>query len=588
MIEDDKYMDDQFKKASEDLKFPYQSSFWNVVEAQLADDSLDYAFKSASEKVMFVPQMDFTESLDDAFLDESFKSAADTPIDYKTSYWEQFQANLPLIQQDEAFLHASNSTTTPYQPHYWSDADVALQNEGLHYEYKAAYWNEAKVLLDKSDRGIFFLKWSAVAAILLLLSFGGIYNATNNEQILSEGNSIPSNKSNLSINTNQNESNLIFALQENFTAEILVSDLNSNNIISDGNSTAENNLSETNLTNRYTNQNSNINNTTSQLIMPTNTIDVGAVNDVPVLSMNDEPMLSSQFDSGINDTEILNADELIIKNDVVSFSEGNPIINSQSETNILTNQTENNNVDLGLFNKLNVGDVSKIENETNPTYLRPQIKIEKFKLNPTHNLSFIGHIGLGNKYGTTELTPSWRTTFGFEYMRTSFGRMRNFEFGASLMINHVRQNDFGTERRVNVFQNDGGVEKFWYKLQIKDMMYANINAICNYRINQHHKIKLSVGVDYLVFVQSNMSYQTKADQGITTVNNNWGVKDGLNKLDLRVGVGYEWQMCNRIALQANASYGFFDRTDNAFLQKTISDHEMNVTLGIKYTLFRKI
>ena len=169
MIEDDKHMDDQFKRASEDLKFPYQSSFWSEVESQLADESLDSAFKSASEKVMFVPQMDLTESMDDAFMDESFRAAADAPVDYNTSYWDQFQANLPLIQQDEAFLHASNSTVTPYQPHYWSDADVALQNEGLHYEYKSAYWNEAKVLLDKSDRGIFFIKWSAVAAILLLL-----------------------------------------------------------------------------------------------------------------------------------------------------------------------------------------------------------------------------------------------------------------------------------------------------------------------------------------------------------------------------------------------------------------------------------
>jgi len=589
MIDEDKYMDDQFKKASEDLKFPYQGSFWDDVESKLADESLDSAFKSASEKAMFVPQMDLTESMDDAFLDESFKSAADVPVDYNASYWEQFQANLPLIQQDEAFLYASNSTVTPYQPHYWSDADVALQNEGLHYEYKSAYWNEAKVLLDKSDRGIFFLKWSAVAAILLLLSFGGIYQATNDEQILADGNSEPTNKLNLSSNTNQNEANLIFVNQENFAAAILASDLNSNTVISNANSTTENNSNHTNLTNRLTNQNSSINNPTNQFVEPSNRINLSAINTyAPALSMNDEPMLSSQFDRGINDSEILNANEIIIENDLVNFSEGVPNLNSQTETIDLNSQSENSQVDFGLFNKLSVDDISKIDNEKNPTYIRPLIKIEKFKLDPTHNLSFISQIGLGNKYGTTELTPSWRTSFGFEYMRTSFGRMRNFEFGASLMMNHVRQNDFGTERRVNVFQNDGGVEKFWYKLQIKDMLFANVNAICNYRINQNHKIKLSVGVDYLVFVQSNMSYQTKADQGITTVNNNWGVTDGLNKLDLKVGAGYEWQICNRIAVQANASYGFFDRTDNTFLQNTISEHEMNVTLGIKYTLFRKI
>ncbi len=103
-----------------------------------------------------------------------------------------------------------------------------------------------------------------------------------------------------------------------------------------------------------------------------------------------------------------------------------------------------------------------------------------------------------------------------------------------------------------------------------------------------HKLKLNLGVDYLVFVQSNMSYQVKPDEGITTVNNNWGVKDGLNKIDFRLGVGYEWQFSNRFAFQANASYGFLDRTDNTFMMNSISDHEMNVTIGLKYTFFRKI
>jgi hypothetical protein len=172
-------------------------------------------------------------------------------------------------------------------------------------------------------------------------------------------------------------------------------------------------------------------------------------------------------------------------------------------------------------------------------------------------------------------------------MHKGYGKMRNLEFGGAITINHARQNDFGTERRVNVFNKEGGVDKFWYKLQLKDMIYTSVSGVASYSLSRRQNLRLSLGVDYLLFVQSNMSYQVEADKGITTVNNNWGVKDGLNKFDLRMGVGYEYQFSQRFAGQVNGNFGFFDRTDDQFIEKSFFDQEMSITVGFKYTFLRK-
>ena len=181
-----------------------------------------------------------------------------------------------------------------------------------------------------------------------------------------------------------------------------------------------------------------------------------------------------------------------------------------------------------------------------------------------------------------------RNTFGFEYMNTSYRRHRNFEFGASFLVNHVRQNSLGTERRVNVFTKEGSVNTSWYKLQLIDMLYGNVNLLVNYKINERNKIKFSFGVERLFAVKSNMSYLIHGDESITTVNNNWGVKDGLSNYDLKISVGYERQLTNRFSLQVVGNYGLMDRSDDNFLLDTFKDHETNVTIGIKYTFLRNI
>jgi hypothetical protein len=571
MKAEDHNMDEQFRKAAEESQFFYRTEFWNDVESQLADDSMDNAFRNAAGNLVVVPAFAFDDDMADAYLDEAFGSAAAAyATEYTPNHWQEYLQNEATLEQDVAFLAAANSITADYHSAFWSDADIALQNEGLHYEYQSAYWNEARQLLDRADRRTFFMRWSAVAAILLLLSIGGIYQAdrltgTGQELVLTKEEPVSSRQGFRAANEKHTDLTI-----SDYSQSFVISDdgvtTNSSDQAIDGintdNRVSTNNVSmKTNFENGQNSINNDANNTNA---------------------LSDESTRSN--DVALNQTVIdLSADSGLPENNDVTNTE------SHSQSSDLTAKqntdpfSEEITSDFGFSFSRN-----HLETDLNSERLTaPTIEIKKLESTGSHKLSFIANAGVGNRYSKLDFTPSLRTSIGFEYMHKGYGKLRNLEFGGSVTLYHTRQNDFGTERHVNVFNTDGGVDKFWYKLQLKDMIYSSVSGIASYALSRKQNFRLSIGLDYLMFVQSNMSYQLEADKGITTVNNNWGVKDGLNKFDLRMGLGYEYQFTQRFAAQVNSNFGFFDRTDDQFIEKSFFDQEMSITVGFKYTFLRK-
>jgi hypothetical protein len=607
MSAEDLYMDDSFRKAAGEIKLSYNKSFWKDAEKHLDDSSLDAAFQNAASVSAFMPEMNIADTVSDAFMDEAFKSAAQTvQVDFTSAHWNQFSTDRSEIEQNVSFADAANSVIADYHAAFWMDADQALQNEGLHYEYRSSYWNDAKVLLDKSDRSVFFKRWSAVAALLLLFSVGGIYSTLNNEsdetsvnensnnaQIENTDIILPVENSNHTIgkedflvdsdqsqvqttaqlNENQNSSEIVSATQNNSEIESEVSGVDLNEINSDVVLSTE--LSAENSTE----------NTNSFEHLSEQVIENNSENNENLTVVHSDQNSEAE-NQNMSDTET----EANVEQSAINLNEEVVLISSENQESINSDNSINNEINVEMDEsliRLPGADIAS-NHSVLVAYNGPKIEITRFRLKPTHTLSFYGHAGVGNKYNASEFTPTFRTNFGLEYRRSGFGKMRNFEFGAIAGFNHVRQRDFGTERRVSVFTLDGGTDKLWYKLQLKDMIYANLSGLMSYNISSKHKLNFSAGLDYLVFVQSNMSYKTNSEEGIKTVNNNWGVKDGLNKLDLRIGIGYEFALTKNIALSANGSFGFFDRSENNFMDSNIFDQELSVTAGIKYTFLRKL
>lgn len=572
----DEYMDDAFKRAAGEQSFPYKAEFWKDAELQLNDAFLDAAFQQAAAgSTIAMPDFNLSEALDDAFMDDAFRAAAsDSPVLYPAGAWEQFVNDRTNIEQDAAFIEASNAVTADYHAAFWIDADQALQREGLHYEYKTTYWSEAKTLLDQADRGAFFKRWTIAASLLLLISLGGWY--LGSENTFTKSGKLEANYGVENKNTHD------------FTANNLdLDDANQNGTYNSSNQTNSVNSSDQDqdlnahdLNHQTTHENEGSSTSNNDDVANSDNGSRSDTNSSDGLPNGIESNNSPQGDSN-NPSTTDNQHGLSGVNQTMS------VIHSD-----YTSQPSNQLIDLAedetiiaIPNRA-VSSIGRIQSDR---YNGPRIEIKTLRIRPNHELSVVAQGGLGNKYGTTELTPTLRTSLGLQYTRVAHTRLGNFELGGGLSLNHIRQNDFGTERKVSVFNEAGGVDKFWFKLQLKDMIYANISGSAAYQLNKRNSLGVMFGVDYLVFVQSNMSYKATTSEGITTVNNNWGVKDGLNKIDLRMGMGYEFDLTRRFSLQVNTSIGFFDRSDNSFItdNKTF-DKEINGTVGLKYTFLQKL
>src|SRR5688572_22045239 len=105
MKADNQHMDDIFRKAAAEQQFPYRSDFWNEMQAQLNDDALDAAFLTAADTVVIMPEINLAEAMDDAFLDDAFKSAAEkNTVDFPANAWSEFLNDAAAIEQDSAFM----------------------------------------------------------------------------------------------------------------------------------------------------------------------------------------------------------------------------------------------------------------------------------------------------------------------------------------------------------------------------------------------------------------------------------------------------------------------------------------------------
>lgn len=545
MSEEFKNMDDSFRHMAEEMKVNYHASYWDTVKSQLDDDSLDSAFRAAATSGLIVPEFEpLSGNMDDIFMDEAFKSGAENAtVNYSPEFFEQFAEQTEQIEMSDAFVSAASQTEVNYNPDFWMDADEALQAEGLHYEYQTAYWKEARKLLDRADRTTFFLKWSAVAAILLLISFGSGYQIQQQNTEILSGPVSDSNESWLSPETEKNGQSDV--ITQRSLKQIVLNTLALYPISQSG---QESNLS---------------------LTVTENTI-----------QGNTPDELSVSSEESLQPLTVMN----LLTETVLVGEQRNPQPEDRAVVTTLTDEFGS------LTERMEKPLIAGIANnpETMFGLETSNISFDKFMLTPVHSLSLVGAAGIGNRYGYTEFTPGLRTSFGIEYLNTSYRRRKHIEFGASFLINHVQQTGFGTEKRVNVYTKEGDVSRSWLKLQLREMLYANFNVLINYRLNDKNKLRFGFGVERLISVKSNMSYQLSGAEEITTVNNNWGVKEGVNRNDLRVSLGYEYQVTNRIALQLTGNYGLFDRTDNEFLSDELKDHELMVSFGVKYTIMRKM
>jgi len=571
----DNYMDESFKKMSEDIRATYHASFWDDALAQLENDSLDDAFRNAAAQIPVFAELETViGGLDDAFMDDAFREGAQQlTTSYDSSLWEGLEQVRPDLEMDAAFSEAANEVVANYSPLFWGDANSALESEGLHFEYQAQYWNEARVLLDKADRSVFFTKWTAVALVLLLISFAGL-NTNFDLNLARESHSkVELNKTDLVL---ASDAELINEKHVELTNDPLQSNLE---------------------------QESALNTNQEQRQVQSNHLQKnGAVNflDQP---LSDQEIDPSTVDAGlivegdeVNPQTEIRPEELELPIDVSSLGlhELAAIEPHQTEERFGINNALNELTNASVLH-LPLGD-ARISLKTDaPVFsTNSSVDLTAQRLKPLHTIALVGNVGLGQNYGPNTYFFTKRYGGGFEYCFAGSGRNKNgnfnrFEFGAGIGVNYVQADGLGIENQVTLFKANGETEKYWRNLQIFDLYYGNLNVFTNYRVTARHKFRFGLGIDRLLAVQSNMAFRMDDDKGIQTINNNWGVQDGISRYDFKLSLGYDFVVNQNWTFQLNFNSGLINRTDNVFFNdQTKQNLERNLTVGLRYTIFNKL
>jgi len=541
-------MDERFKKIEEELSFQYDKSMWNDVNNLLDNQEMDEAFIQASNNAQasFIPNL---SNVDDIFLDDAFKSAAENvEAEYSQSYFQEFLDNEADLTMDESFHQASLLSSSPYHNSYWKDADIALQNEGLHYEYKKEYWKDAEKLLDNNDRKTFFYRWSVAATILLLLSFAGLKmsNFLTNDTIVAERlnqfnknsfvinpvKSIQSKSNITSQNSTNNELNADFSNHENQTNF---------------------NQQSSSLTADLTNSNSSNNN---KEVNPEILYDKSNVNNSDLTNKNDE--------NKTIDNDGLNDNNLVL---IEQFSDNKEKINIE---------------------KIKLNTAESIIRDENAV---PQIEIIDFssKLKPNHSFGIKASKGIGrnyNQYSYTNLTP--RNSFYFDYRFKPYNKLNRFEFGADLGLYHISLTDYALERSYSVHDKEGSVTHYWYKMVYQDLIFLSSNVQASINFNKNSKIKFGVGVDKYLTSRIDLQY-SESNSGILNLKeNNWGVNKGIQNFDFNVLLGYEHDLNRKISFLMDTRFGIFDKTNNGYFNSDESIREVSIQIGFRYNIFTKL
>jgi len=536
-------MDERFNSIETELDYSDSSDSWRYAEKMLDDAFLDSSFIEASQASSVAPIINF-ESIDDAFLDDAFTEASSTTkANYASHYFNDFKSNEETLFQNETFINAAKTANARYQSEYWNDANIALQNEGLHHEYKAKYWAEAEKLLAKDTRNQFFLFWSAIAGVLLVLSVIGLNLNIHNNSTLSELNTKDIEHSQIaekqtlknnikSVNNDLNTLNtLIFEKElahEQFDTERIVPNLNGSNSTNNNNSNTTNSKKSTPVKNQT-------------LLTHVPTEQNRKVSDNLALSDHDITKKES-INSKLPNTILLNT--LKIKPQSIQLI----AVTKQSESPLL-------------------------------------IKLTPLVVTSKHEISIKIEKGIGNVFTDKKTTFSSRHALYFDYRFKPVKKLNQVELGLETGAYHMNLDNLEYEQNYSVYKNHGGVDHMWAKMTYKDLVFISSSINLYYKLNAKHKIKIAVGVDKLMTSKIDMKYKSNLETIIHSNSGEWGINNGIITTDFTIGMGYEYEINSKFSFLFDSKFGTVDKTNNNYLRNTKMNRDLSILFGLKYNIF---
>ena len=523
---------------------------------------MDKRFKNIESELNFEFSPEYMaeafEMLDNFDLDQAFtEAAAADKANYTEQHWNSFVAGESDIIQDVSFTEAAKNTSTPYQKAFWLEAEHALKDAGLHYEYKPEYWADAERLLTRADRKSFFYRWGAVASVLLIL--GLIGQATFNNPADDEL-TITSNVNDfteISAEKVNSRSGQIFSPKPVITAAPIVTEIQ---LTPEVNTPIE--LAELPVT--------------DQSVEFTAPQEDQIVEETPVIEeiVTEQPVTPAPpvVDEPENVIEI-------IESRVPSVRESDMVKINPQPTVVISHNTPEKEGLLAL--------------DPYEHIIVPRI------LKNTYNLAVHGQIGIGDATNSNAVAGN-RNSLGVQF-NVIPKRLNKWSFGASAGLIYEDLNELNVTINSSVHDRTQSTIHARSLLTFDALVKFNSTFRIGYRFNRNNKLNLGFGFEQ--YTTSKVKLK-EYSEGVLLDNpylKDWGLTGVFQPYDFNFRLGYERTLTPRLALTIETRISMNDRinSDNTLLLQSLkaenfeqislgdinNNRDITTFFGLKYNIF---
>jgi hypothetical protein len=207
-------------------------------------------------------------------------------------------------------------------------------------------------------------------------------------------------------------------------------------------------------------------------------------------------------------------------------------------------------------------------------------QLEKIK---KHHFGVIAGWQSSASFGTAEEKKiSHWPTFGMKY---TYAINSRFSLKSGLLLEN--RSALYLAKSFTSTQFGFGRNEETVSLQPQSAHYLAVPLQLGFRFHKRHSVALGVNAAYLLNVRAALETQRTNDFGTIseTTETAWGYRQGFQRMDGGLLLGYQYQFRPQMGLMLEAYQGFQDITDNVFWEVDRADLQRQVRVKVYWNLF---
>ena len=242
------------------------------------------------------------------------------------------------------------------------------------------------------------------------------------------------------------------------------------------------------------------------------------------------------------------------------------------------------NSDISTISKITPSSLEAFNVEF-PEYGFDPVDASTMPKNYIRSLSVFGGITLENGLGSASQlsTNNLLYTAGFYYNIEATPNI-----SVSTGLGYRTKSGKGIELSRTQTEYGFGKSQTTETLALNRLHYIDLPIEVRYDIKGQHSVFGGASISYLAGVKSAIAktHDESFQSSISSVENTWNYKDGLNKWDAGVRVGYDYNLGQNLSIGGMVQYGLMDITSNETFDVQDNSNNLEVRVTLKYTPFR--